>query len=161
MQRFCITTSHARDNIQFFRENSEKDYCDTIQKIIASDPFSGNDFYIFSFVKRVDDVSGVKKMYHQPRLTRPAPVPGTTLLRVKPSDPESATIIWTLPNQENFQLYKAGKMFADLFVWECIEKYEKDPEEMMRPDPKDLPDDKIREIYASLCRGGGRRGGAP
>jgi hypothetical protein len=152
MQRFVLTPNQVLDNIQYFRENSERDYCATIKKIIASDPFDGEDFYIFSFVKRVDDARGIKKMYHQPRLTRPAPLPGTTLLRVKPTDPESAIIIWTLPNQENFQLYKSGKMFADSFVWECIQQYEKDPAEMIRPDPKDLSDDKIREIYTSLCR---------
>ena len=114
----------AFDSIQNVKENSEKGYCDMVQSIVKQKPFGDHKFYIFQFWKRIDDESGIKKMFHQPRLTKPEPVPGTTLLRVDPQDPETCTIIWTLPNENDFGLYKHGKMFSDPFVFECIEKYQ-------------------------------------
>lgn len=150
MQNFLLSKSHVNDNIQFFKGNFEKEYCETIQNIIQSRPFGKYKFYIFQFVKRVDDTTGVKRMIHQPRLTKPEPLPGTTLLRCDPDRPEDVTIIWTLPNQENFGLYKHGKFFSDPFVAECVEKYLKRPGELMKEEEGDLDDDKIREIYREI-----------
>lgn len=150
MQNFYLSQGHIQDNTQFWKENSEKDYVNCIQNLIQSRPFGDHKFYIFSIVKRVDDESGIKKMYHQPRLTRPDPVPGTTLIKVDPNDPETATIIWTLPNEENFNFYKSGKLFADPFVHECIEKYRKNPRELITADPDDLSESQIREIYNDM-----------
>ncbi len=150
MQNFYLSQGHILDNTQFWKENSEKDYVNCIQNLIQSKPFGDHKFYIFTIVKRVDDDSGVKKMYHQPRLTRPEPVPGTTLIKVDPNDPETATIIWTLPNEENFGMYKEGKMFANSFVHECVEKYKRNAKDMAKPDPDDLSETEIREIYQSI-----------
>lgn len=150
MQNFMLTTSKIQDNIQFFKENSEKGYVETIKKIIESDPFLGHKFYIQSFIKRVDDSTGVKKMIHHPRLTKPEPLPGHTLLRVDPKDPDSMKIMWTIPNQETFGLYKYKKAFGDRFVYECIQTYQKNPKQFMQPEPDDLSDDQIREIYKQM-----------
>ena len=139
------------DNTEFWKTNSESSYVQCIQELIQSKPFGDRKFYIYSFVKRVDDLSGVKKMYHQPRLTRPEPLPGTTLKKVNPKYPEEATIIWTLPNEENFLLYSTGKMFADPFVYECIQNYINDRKSMIRPDPDDLADNEIRLVYKELA----------
>lgn len=149
MQNFSLSVKDAIDSVQFVKENSRQSYVDTIQSIIKSDPFDGHPFYIFSFIKRVDDYSGVKKMYHQPRLTRPEPVPGSTLMRVHPQDPGTATIIWTLPNEESFGMYKIGMTFTDPFVFECITTYQKNPKKFMERDEFDLSEEKIREIYKS------------
>jgi hypothetical protein len=138
------------DNVQFFKENSERGYCESVQKIIESKPFGNHKFYIFQFVKRVNDEMGIKMMYHQPRLTKPEPLPGTTLLHCDPNDPGAVKILWTLPNQENFGLYKHGKMFSDPFVYECVQQYLKNPAEMMKAEPGDLSDEKIREIYRDI-----------
>ena len=105
------------------------------------------------FVKRVDDLSGIKKMYMQPRLTKPEPLPGTTLMHVDPKNPTYAKIIWTLPNENTFGLYKYGKMFSDPFVHECIEKYLTNPNLLMQKEDGDLPEETIREIYKSKAKG--------
>lgn len=147
---FLVSKGQILDNVEFMKQNSEEDYVNCIQSLIASRPFGDYKFYIYSFVKRVDDVSGIKKMYHQPRLTKPDPIPGTTLMRVDPKNPLEARIIWTLPNQENFGLYKYGKMFSDPFVYECIEKYENSPRDLLCKEPDDLTDEQIREVYAAI-----------
>lgn len=149
MQKFILPKSQALDNVQFFKENSENDYCKMVQKIIMEKPFGNNKFYLYQFVKRVDDTSGIKKMYHQPRLTKPDPVPGTTLLRCDPNDPGTVTIIWTLPNEETFNLYSEGKMFSDGFVYECIQKFLKNPRSLMQPEEGDLSPEAIREFYVA------------
>jgi len=150
MSNFYLSKNKIWENTEFWKENSEADYVKCIQSLIASKPFGDRKFYIFSFIKRVDDNSGYKKMYHQPRLTRPEPVPGTTLMKVDPNDPGTAMIIWTLPNQENFGMYQEGKIFADPFVHECVDKFLKNPKVLMTPDPDDLNDQQIREVYKEL-----------
>lgn len=89
-------------------------------------------------------------MYHQARLTRPEPLPGTTLMKVDPKDPLNAVIIWTLPNQENFSLYKYGKMFGDPIVYESVQKYLTNPRELIQRDPDDLNDEQIRQVYREI-----------
>jgi hypothetical protein len=150
MQNFYLSKNNIIENTDYWKENTERDYVNCVQSLISSKPFGDHKFYIFSIVKRVCDTSGIKKMYHQPRLTRPEPLPGTTLIKVNPKYPEEAILIWTLPNQENFGLYQHGKMFADPFVHECIEKFLKNPKDLMRPDPEDLSDEKMRELYKDI-----------
>lgn len=147
MSNFSLTRNQAFENTEFWVSNSEEDYCKMVQRIIISKPFGDNKFYIYQFVKRVDDLRGIKKMYHQPRLTKPEPLPGTTLLRADPRDPDTISIIWTLPNEENFGLYSEGKMFADPFVYECVQQFLRDPKEMCKREPDDLNDREIRNVY--------------
>ena len=150
MQSFYLNQNQIWDNTYYWKENSERDYCETVKNMIISNPFKDHKFYIYQFVKRVDDVSGVKKWYHQPRLTKPEPLPGTTLLRVDPKDPDTVTIIWTLPNEENFGLYSEGKMFEDSFVYDCVQKYLHSPRDLMKKEEGDLSDEQIREVYKSI-----------
>jgi len=150
MQRFYLKKDQVWENTEFWKQNTEEDYVKCIQSLITSKPFGDHKFYIYSFVKRVNDNTGEKKMYHQPRLTRPEPLPGTSLLKVDPRSPDTAIIVWTLPNQENFGLYQRGKMFADEFVHECIQKFLNNPKEMCKPDSEDLNDNQIRDIYRGI-----------
>lgn len=152
MQNFYLSKNEALDSVQNWKENSEQDWVKCVQDTIQSKPFGDHKFYIFMFVKRVNDITGEKKMFHQPRLTKPEPVPGTTLLRVNPLYPEEAYIIWTLPNEQNFNLYKEGKIFSDPFVHECVEKYLHDRASLMKPEEGDLPDPKIRDLWISYLK---------
>lgn len=150
--KYYLTKEDALDSVENFKQNSEADWVNCVQTLVDSKPFGDHKFYIFMFIKRVDDRSGIKKMFHQPRLTKPEPVPGSTLLRVDPTHPDEATIIWTLPNQENFNLYKQGKFFADEFVHECCEKFLKNPKELMKPEPGDLPEYKMKELWIDYLK---------
>lgn len=145
---YCQTTlGEIHDTTETWVNNSEANYVKCIQDLISSRPFGNHKFYILSFIKRVNDLLGVKKMYHQPRLTKPYPVPGTTLLRVDPSDPSTMTIFWTLPTEEAFDLYKQGKIFSDETVHNSIHMFLRDPKSMCEPESDDLTDDEIRKIY--------------
>lgn len=153
MQKFYLSKNEALDTTYHWKENSEEDWVSTLHDLVSKRPFGDHKFYVFMFVKRVDDLSGVKKMYMQPRLTKPEPLPGTTLLQVDPRDPGTAKMIWTLPNEANFGMYGQGKMFSDPFVYECIEKYQKSPWDLMRREEGELSEDEIREIYKAKAKG--------
>ena len=147
---FSIPLGLARDNVQWIKENSERNYVNCLQNLIARAPFGQRQFYIFSVIKRVDDLAGVKKIYHQARLTKPAPIPGATLLRVDPRDPGACTILWTLPQAESFRLYGEGKVFGDPFVHDCVRRFLSDPQELMQPADDDPSEEEIRDIYRQI-----------
>jgi len=153
LQKFSLTKPEALDSTINWKENSERDWVETLHDLIQKKPFGAHKFYVYMFVKRVDDLSGIKKMYMQPRLTKPDPLPGTTLMQVDPKDPGTAKMIWTIPNENSFKLYQSGKMFADPFVHECIEKYTKRPWELLRKEEGELKEEEIREIYKSKAKG--------
>jgi hypothetical protein len=153
MQNFYLSKGEALDTTQNWRENSEHDWVANLHDLIKKRPFGDHKFYVFMFVKRVNDYSGIKKMYMQPRLTKPEPLPGTTLLQVDPNDPGTAKMIWTLPNENNFLMYDKGKMFADEFVHGCIQKYLHNPRALMQREEGELSENEIREIYKAKAKG--------
>jgi len=153
MQNFYLSKNEALDSTYHWKENSEADWVATLHDLVQKRPFGDHKFYVFMFVKRLDDVSGIKKMFMQPRLTKPEPLPGTTLLQVDPKDPGTAKMIWTLPNENNFGLYGEGKMFSDPFVYECIQKYLHNRRELMVKEEGELSEPEIREIYKAKAKG--------
>lgn len=152
MPNFMLSQNEALDSIQNVKENSEKNYVDTLQRTVqwGCENFEGFPFYVFQFIKRVDDMAGIKKMYHQARLTKPEPLPGTTLLRIRPDRPGDAVIMWTLPNEEEFDLYKYGRMFADVRVYENIKSFQTNRLNMTRPEDGDASENEIKAIYTVM-----------
>ncbi len=155
MQNFTLSGHDIAVNTEFWKQNSEEGWVKCVEQTTkwGCDNFAGWPFYIFSFVKRIDDVSGVKKMYHQARLTKPDPVPGSTLLRIRPDRPGDAYIIWTLPNEENFGLYKHGKLFGDPIVYDSVQRFLRNPTDMTRPETGDASENVAREIYKDIRMG--------
>jgi hypothetical protein len=145
MQNFKLTTSKVNDFKNDLMKYNGSDYMELVRDLIKSDPFEGNKFYIFSIIKLKD-----RSRFHQPRLTKPEPVPGGTLLHVDPKDPDYMKICWTLPSQESFELYRYGKVFGDQFVWECIQTYKKNPKQLMCSESGDVSEEKARDLYVSL-----------
>ena len=62
-------------------------------------------------------------------------------------------MIWTIPNENNFNMYGQGKMFSDPFVYECIQKYLNNPRALMQREEGELSENEIREIYKSKAKG--------
>jgi len=145
MQNFNMSVSKVNEFSEYLNETSGSAYMRVVRDLIRFDPFEGNKFYIFSFMKLKD-----RERFHQPRLTRPDPIPGGTLIKVDPRNPDKMTLCWTLPPEESFGLYKYKKAFADQFVFECINTYKKNPGQLSKPDADDLSDDACRELYKGL-----------
>ena len=151
MRQRQVKSGKVQDSIEFMKYNSENDFKDVLRAIIQSKPFGDHKFYIFSFMKRVDDIMGIKKMFMQPRLTKPDPLPGTNLFRVDPSMPDDVEVMWMLPIENSFHMYREGMWLHDPFIAKCIEDYKKNPKKMSDPEPGDLSDDEIAEIYKAKC----------
>lgn len=116
----------------------ESSWPKTMEKILRDYKHEGKDFYIYTFFKWDNHQEPPKyNVFHQPRESWPDAFPGTILRRISPSGGWSK-IIWCLPHQEGFELYKAGKMFGDPVVDTSIRKFlagdfDREPEEPYKP----------------------------
>lgn len=142
MQNFDLTVSKIKEFSEYLGETSGESFMKVVRDLIKLDPFSGKKFYIFSFIKLKD-----KQRFHQPRLTKPEPIPGATLIRVDPKNPEQMELKWTLPSQEYFGLYKDKKAFGDQFVHECILTFLNYPKKLMRKETDDVNDEEAAILY--------------
>lgn len=142
MQNFDLTRNKIQEFTEFLGETNGKNFMQVVKELIQLDPFEGHKFYIFSFVKLKD-----RQRFHQPRLTKPEPIPGSTLVRVDPKNPDKMDMCWTLPGQEAFGLYKHKKLFADQYVHECIETYLNNPRQLMKKEKDDVSDEDAMRLY--------------
>lgn len=145
MQNNSLNLKNLCEFKEIVTETSGDEYMKIIRDLIEFDPFSGHPFYIFSFIKLQN-----RERFHQPRLTKPEPVPGGTLIRVDPLKPEEMKICWTLPGEDVFKLYKYKKALSDQFVYECIKTYKTNPEHLCQPEVGDVSDEKAAELYTTL-----------
>jgi hypothetical protein len=151
MQNADWTVRKIKEFTEYLGESNGQKFMEVVRDLIRLDPFDGHKFYIFSFIKLRD-----RQRFHQPRLTKPDPVPGSTLLRVDPKRPEDMTMMWTLPGQEAFNLYKDKKLFADQFVYECIQTYLNNPRKLQKKEPDDLSDEDAARLYGEFRKKIGR-----
>lgn len=101
----------------------EESWPKTMEDILKRFDHRGEDFYIYTFFKwNFEKDPPEYNVFHQPRHSYPDAFPGTLLRRVSPSRGWSK-IIWALPHQEGFELYKQGKLFEDKVTSESIRKY--------------------------------------
>jgi len=139
-----MPTSDPLDMFDKLAAELERSWPKRMEEMIKRFDHGGEDFYVYTFCKwkhphhdrkyvmdNNGDLSEITfdqkkertfEVYHQPRKTRPDPLPGTTCRVVSPKR-GAAQILWTLPHQEGFELYQQGKIFADPFIADCIRKY--------------------------------------
>lgn len=134
------------------KKKSHKSIEEIIQDIILKKPFGNVKFYIFSFLKNKEGQGNVKRYIWQSRLTKPDPVPGSSLYRVNPINQDEVEIVWILPHREAFHLFKKDGLFDNELIWEFCDQYLKDPSLLKRNFPDDLSDEQVRAIYRSKRR---------
>lgn len=144
MQNLNFTLSKVDEFKQDVLKHAGEGYMSIVRDFISLRPFENHWFYIFSFIKKQNN-----ERFHQPRLTRPEPVPGGTLIWVDPSKPEEMKLCWTLPSIENFSIVGKGKAFGDQFVWECVQTYLKNPQKLMEED-KPISKEKFVDLYKNF-----------
>lgn len=146
MQNFNMTLSKADEFKQDVLKYAGESYMQIVRDLISLRPFEDHGFYIFSFIKKQNN-----ERFHHPRLTKPEPIPGGTLIWVDPNKPEEMELCWTLPPRENFPTGAYGKAFGDQFVWECVQTYLKNPEKLMEGE-KPITKEKFIELYAGFTK---------
>jgi hypothetical protein len=120
------------------------------QDLVNQKPFDHNPFYIFCHSRTHDD--GVtKRLIWQSRLTKPKAQTNSMLFKAYPGT-DIIKVIWIIPSRELWPEYMPGKVNENKMIWECIQDFINTPEKLEKREEDDLPDEKIREIYASLSR---------
>lgn len=150
MQILPLTKKIFCDTKDILKSEIDRKFEYAILNLIEKKPFGKHKFYDFIFPKRATAESTVQILYHQPRLTKPDPLPGTTLLKLDPDNPEKVIIIWILPHIESINLFKKGKIFENKIVHDSIRDYLYDRKKLIRREADDLTDENILEIYKEI-----------
>lgn len=130
---------------QITRELAENKWREAMEQILESDPYCGHGYYIHTFTKNY-------KFYHHVRLTHPGVFAGSTLQYVDVKDGMKVTLVYTLPEEEQFDYFKQGGQYESMEVWKFIEGYKNGT---LKDDPsKDPTKEELRDIYrAKQLRG--------
>jgi hypothetical protein len=104
--------------------------------------------YLFAHPRTADD--GVtKKMFWQPRLTKPQAQTNSYLFRAK-SKSDIIEVCWFLPPVETWSQYEIGKVTeSDIVLW-SIEQYKNNKAKLEYPESDDMPDSKSRYILREI-----------
>jgi hypothetical protein len=104
--------------------------------------------YIFAHPRTSED--GVtKKMYWQPRLSKPMAQTNSYLFRAQ-SKSDVMEVCWLLPPREMWSQYQRGKVTEDdLTLW-SINMFKDKREDLERPDPNDYPESVGRNILRQV-----------
>lgn len=106
--------------------------------------------YIFAHPRTADD--GVnKRMYWQPRLTRPTPQTNSYLFRAR-SHTDIIEICWLLPPQEYWGQSKKGNVTEDELVTWSIHQFQYNFASLATPYEDDLSDNQVRNILKDIGR---------
>lgn len=133
----AISTNHWMGRLDEMWSQLEKSWPKTMEEILSKFPHNSKDFYIYTFFKwDLSIIPSMYKVYHQPRWSIPDAFPGTVLRKISPSK-GYAEIVWALPHEEGFKMYKSGRLFEDPVVNESIKKYLTGALDKMTEDNKD------------------------
>jgi hypothetical protein len=103
----------------------DKSWPGTLEKTLREFPHGDEDFYIYTFTKwDYHQIPPQFNITHCPLKMCPESwfLPGTTMRRISPKE-GWVKILWTLPEEHAFDLFKSGKIFGDPVVHESIDKY--------------------------------------
>ena len=102
----------------------EKKWAEDTEKMISQFDHRGEPFFVFTFTKLdLSTTPHTYKIFHIPRkeLFEHWMLPGTIMRKIDPKG--SIETLWSLPQQEDFELYEKNKVFSNEFIYKCICKY--------------------------------------
>jgi hypothetical protein len=118
------------------------------QNLVNQRPFGDHAFYIFAHT-RTDDDGVTKRLIWQPRLTKPKSQTNSMLFKVYPGS-DQIKVIWMIPATELWYSFERGKMTENQTILDSIEKFRYHRHFLDSPEPDDLSDERINEIYRQL-----------
>jgi len=105
--------------------------------------------YLFAHPRTADD--GInKKMYWQPRLTKPKAQTNSYLFRAL-SKEDNIEMCWMIPPREQWPQYQKGNITEHELVLWSIFNFEHHRKEMEKPFDDDLSDEQCRNIYMKVA----------
>jgi|GEM_PF-495232 hypothetical protein len=111
--------------------------------------------YIFAHPRTADD--GVnKRMLWQPRLSIPKAQTNSYLFRAI-SNSDMVEVVWLIPPREMWPQYEKGKVTESNEVAWSIHQFKHNREELEKPHPDDMSEQKAFEILKSVLREGSQK----
>jgi len=101
--------------------------------------------YMFAHPRTEPDGNG-KRMFWQPRLTKPKAQTNSYLFRAI-SKSDSIEICWLLPSEDTWGQNKKGNVAENELVEWSINMYKYKKKELEEPHPDDLPEARMKTIY--------------
>ena len=149
-----INPLEAHDRLDYFKKEQNANVFnganDCMKKNELSLMLQEHSPYIYIFAHpRTHDDGVTKRMLWQPRLMKPTAQTNSYLFRAL-SHTDLIEIIWLLPPREMWPQYEKGKVTASDLVMQSIDDFLNHRDELNRPDPQDMPDEKAFEIYKKI-----------
>ncbi len=108
--------------------------------------------YIYVFAHPRTEIDGVtKKMFWQPRLSKPKPETNSYLWRVE-SYTTNFELCWMLPPREMWDSYKEGNVTESELVNWSIDQFLHNRVKMAEAFPEDYSENRIRSILKDIAR---------
>jgi hypothetical protein len=144
----------THDRLLHFKKDQAQNIFQGCEECLKKNPLSlalqEKSTYIYIFAHpRTDDDGVTKKMYWQPRLSKPEPQTNSYLFRAI-SHTDMIEVIWLLPPIEQWKQYGGGKVTESNEVIWSINQFTQNRARMSQPEPEDLPDEMGRLILKKV-----------
>ena len=153
-----IDRLETHDRLQHFVQDQWKTISQGAEDCLKKNPDSlalqDKSPYIYLFAHpRTDDDGVNKKLYWQPRITRPKAQTNSYLFRAA-SHSDVLMVCWLIPPKELWDQYKKGNVCESNIVLWSINQFQYNREELEAADPQDLPDDRVQKIWMEYLYNG-------
>ncbi len=106
--------------------------------------------YIFGHPRTADDGT-TKRLYWQPRLTKPSAQTNSYLFRAK-SHLDLLEICWIIPPREMWKQYRKGNVTESAIVSWSISQFSNKRAELEKPFPDDVSEDMFKNIMIDIAK---------
>ena len=149
-----INPLDAHDRLHHFVKENSNTIAQGAEECLKKNPFSlalqSKSPYIYLFAHpRTQEDGATKKLYWQPRLTKPAAQPNSYLFRAI-SGTDLLEIIWLLPPQELWGQYEKGNVTESQDIKISIDNFRRHRRELEAPHPDDMDDIRIAKVYREV-----------
>lgn len=139
----------AHDRLKHFT-NQSFSISECCQDLINKAPFGSRPFYIFAHARTEDD--GVnKRLIWQPRLTKPRAQTNSMLFKAFPPS-DIVNVIWMIPAREMWSQFDKGKLTENKTVYDSIQAFLHNREELEASEEDDPSDEQVNMIYKDICQ---------
>lgn len=144
----------THDRLLHFKKDQEANVFQGAEDCLKKNPLSlalqDRCHYIYMFAHPRTCEDGVtKKMFWQPRLTKPEPQTNSYLFRAI-SKTDEVEICWLLPPEQMWNQYRQGNITeSELVLW-SINEFQTNRKNLGKPDHDDLTEKKVKSIYKQI-----------
>lgn len=156
-----INRYEAHDRLKHFVKDQEQNIFEGAEECLKRNPDSlaiqekSPYLYIFAHPRTADD--GVnKRMLWQPRLSIPKPQTNSYLFRAI-SNSDIIQVVWLIPPREMWPQYEKGMVTENNEVAWSINQFKYNREELEKPHPDDMTEQKAFEILKAVLKENSRK----